>query len=378
MKLRLVLLLATIILAVLVYIVRTRIDLSYRPRRPRPSHTFFPLSHSSLSSEAKPGPTPSHTFSPLSHSSLSSKATPVSSCCSIAAGRKLADLCPSNEGLYTKHSIYGTCSCTDYILCKLVMVIGFSGNHFEESKDYFGSVHAHLPHTRIIVYDIGLTASQSRTVKSYCNAEVRTFNFSKYPPHTKNLGTYAWKPYVIKEVSEEFEVFTFFDASIRIGPPFIHILPNLLKFPLLPCSRLDQRAQVFKTTHDGMLKYFKLNMSREKLASLSPTYESGSLIFWANDFIKQQFLPKYVDCAAHIECIAPKGATVWGCNLRKKVWPRNVYAGCHRFDQSALNAILYRYHSEYIKSLGRMSGSCGITCQRKPTTKYAKSLCINN
>ena len=255
------------------------------------------------------------------------------------------------------------------------MVIGFSSNHFEESKDYFGSVHAHLPHTRIIVYDIGLTASQSRTVKSYCNTEVRKFNFNKYPPHTKNLGTYAWKPYVIKEVSEEFEVFTFFDASIRIGPPFIHILPNLLKFPLLPCSRLGERAQVFKTTHDGMLKYFKVNMSREKLASLSPTYESGSLIFLANDFIKQQFLPKYVDCAAHVECIAPKGATQRGCKYKKKVWPRNVYAGCHRFDQSALNAILYHYYSEYIKSLGRMSGSCGISIQRKPTAKYI--LCIN-
>ena len=331
------------------YIIRPRIDLSYRPK-------------------------PTRTSSPLSHSSLSSKATPVSSCCSIAAGRKVADLCPSNEDLtkVQQHSINGTCSCTDYILCKLVMVIGFSSNHFEESKDYFGSVHAHLPHTRIIVYDIGLTAFQSRTVKSYCNTEVRKFNFSKYPPHTKNLGTYAWKPYVIKEVSEEFEVFTFFDASIRIGPSFIQILPNLLKFPLIPCSRLGKGHQVFRSTHDGMLKYFELNMSREKLVNLSPTYESGSLIFWANDFIKEQFLPKYVDCGAHIECIAPKGASVWGCNFKR------LNAGCHRFDQSALNAILYRYFSEYIKSLGRMSTSCGITCRRSPTTKYAKSLCINN
>ena len=356
-KLGVFLIIATIL--VVFYIVRPRIDPSYRPKpRPTFSRTSSPFS---LSSETtKPGPTPSR---PLSHSSLSSEATPAS-CCSIAAGRKVADLCP--------HSINGTCKCTDYILCKLVMVIGFSSNHFEESKDYFGSVHAHLPHTRIIVYDIGLTASQSRTIKSYCNTEVRKFNFDKYPPHTKNLGTYAWKPYVIKEVSEEFEVFTFFDASIRIGPSFIHILPNLLKFPLIPCSRLDKGSQVFRSTHDGMLKYFKMNMSREKLVNLSPTYESGSLVFWANDFIKQQFLPKYVDCGAHKECIAPKGATVWGCNFKR------LYAGCHRYDQSALNAIFYRYFSEYIKSLGRMSASCGITCRRSPTTKYAKSLCINN
>ena len=347
-----VFLIITTILGVF-YFVRPRIDPPYRPK-PRPTFSR-PFSHSSLSSEATP--------------------TPVSSCCSIAAGRKLADLCPSNKDLtkVQQHSINGTCSCTDYILCKLVMVIGFSSNHFEESKDYFGSVHAHLPHTRIIVYDIGLTAFQSKTVKSYCNTEVRKFNFGKCPPHARNLRTYAWKPYVIKEVSEEFEVFTFFDASIRIGPPFIHILPNLLKFPLLPCSRFDVKgAQVFRSTHDGMLNYFKMNTSREILVNLSPTFESGSLIFWANDFIKEQFLPKYVDCAAHIECIAPKGASVWPCNFKK------LYADCHRFDQSALNVILYHYFSEYIKSLGRMSASCGITVQRKPTTKYAKSLCINN
>ena len=327
---------------------------------------------SSPSSIARSSPSPS----PITGSS-SLRPSSGSSCCSIAGQKKLEDLCP--EGA---KNVSGTCSCKDYILCKLVMVTAISSNHFKEVIDYIGSVHALFPHTKIIVYDLGLKASQSRTISSYCNTEIRRFDFSKYPNHVKTLKKYAWKPFIIEEMSEEYEIFFFCDASIRVTQSVKNFIPNLLKFPVLPCSRLEERLQVMKSTHDGMFRYLNLTGSREQLASLSPTFESGSVIYWANNLFKENFLPKWIDCAMHVECIAPKGSTVHGCDFKKKVWPKKVYAGCHRYDQSALNVILYRDFAESMKLLfgegGLIPDSCGLVIARWPTYMYTKSLCINN
>ena len=297
------------------------------------------------------------------------------SCCSIAAQMKIKDLCPKDQKV--KLSISATCSCKDYMLCKLVMVTAISSNHFNESKAYFGSIHVHFPRTKIIVYDLGLTESQSRTVASYCNTEVRKFNFSKYPYYTKDLVKFAWKPFIVNEMSEEYEIFLYCDASCRIGKLIKNMLPYLLIFPLIPCSRLPPYYQVMKTTHDGMLKYLKINTSRKELASFHPTFQAGAVIYWANDFIKKQFLPKWVDCAMHIECLSPKGARNGGCNLTK---PKHLYAGCHRFDQSAFNAILIRDYSDSIKSFfqkgGEIPNLCRIRIRRAPAKNV--KLCINS
>ena len=45
----------------------------------------------------------------------------------------------------------------------------------------------------------------------------------------------------------------------------------------------------------------------------------------------------WVDCAKKMECIAPEGSRLAPCN-----WSEPIFAGCHRYDQSALNLILFR------------------------------------
>ena len=101
-------------------------------------------------------------------------------CCKIAEDTKLEVLC-WKEPFY--HPVSTHCSCTEYMMCKLVVVTGISSNHFQESRSLFGSVHEQMPNTKIIVYDIGLTKSQVSTLQTYCNVEIRKFNFQKYPKH---------------------------------------------------------------------------------------------------------------------------------------------------------------------------------------------------
>ena len=148
------------------------------------------------------------------------------------------------------------CSCIEYMLCKLVVVTALSSSHFEESLEFFRFVYANFPATKVIVYDLGLTENEVRRLQSYCNVlEVRKFEFAKYPPHTKDLMTYSWKPHIVYDVSKEYELFIYCDASCRITKAFIKHLPELHQYPLLP--KVRGSYSILRTTHDGMLKYVR-------------------------------------------------------------------------------------------------------------------------
>ena len=309
-------------------------------------------------------PRPSSNPSPFQSSVKVNGRKSSQSCCSVAAEMKLEDLCPSKGG--KKLQQHPNCSCAEYILCKMVIVTALSSNHFEESKDFFGSIHAILPRNKIIVYDLGLNPAQKKTMSSYCNTEARKFDFSKYPPHTKKLKTYAWKPLIIKELSERSEVFFWCDSSCRITPNFLKYVSNVIMFPILPLHRI---SSVIRTTHDKMFEYLHMkNMTREQMMKAAPQFEANSIVFWANDLVKNNFLPKWVDCALHPECIAPPGAGLFGCNFAR---PMNAYVGCHRYDQSAFNAILIRdFSKDFSAALNKIRGSSGIKILRRSTKMY--------
>ena len=194
-----------------------------------------------------------------------------------------------------------------------------------------------MPNTKIIVYDLGLTDSQVSTLQTYCNVEIRKFNFQKYPEYFKNLKNYAWKTVIAKEMSEEFELFFYCDSSVRFKNPISHLLPLLLRFPLVPGSMIPDL--IVGRTHDGMLKYLHMNMTRSELARVKPSIQAGVYMMWVTPLIKEKLLVPWIDCGMHKDCISPEGATLRGCHRRNQ---NGSYIGCHRYDQSAMNMILIR------------------------------------
>ena len=282
------------------------------------------------------------------------------SCCSTAMQYKVEYLCSREISSLVSH-----CSCSDYLMCKLVMVTALSSNHFVESIDFFGSVYAYFPQVKIIVYDLGLTMNEVSRIQSYCNVlEVRKFNLTRYPSHIKDLHNYAWKIFIISEMSEEHELFFYCDASCRMKSIIPHYLPNILKCPVLPVSWLPD--SIVKTTHDGMLKYLGVQKSRQELEQLLPHGFQAIVIFWANVVLKEKFLPSLVDCASHLECIAPNGSHLWGCYKALKP----IYWWCHRYDQSALNILLLRDFGDTLVALDKQSRTELVDVDRSPTMQY--------
>jgi len=221
---------------------------------------------------------------------------------------------------------------------RLVVVTAYSSNHFKEGIGMIASVQKHLPQTKILLYDIGLTAKQRSNANKYCSVEVRTFQFDKYPEHVQNLETYAWKPLIISEVSQEYDVIMYGDASLRVISPSIRkALASLLEFPFLDASPTP--LPIISLTHNGTIDYLNFPPSRQHMATWGTVQANGWLML-ANNIMKEKVIQPWVDCALHQECIAPAGATLFGCYGDDSKYKDGRYIGCHRFDQSALNVIL--------------------------------------
>lgn len=68
-------------------------------------------------------------------------------------------------------------------------------------------------------------------------------------------------------------------------------------------------------------------------------FQSG-LILWIGSKNGRKILKKFLECTLQQNCIAPFGAERH-CNYAKIYSDNTTFSGCHRFDQSAINLILY-------------------------------------
>ena len=223
---------------------------------------------------------------------------------------------------------------------RLVVFTAFSSNHFKEALDMIGSVQKYLPYTKIIIYDIGLSTEERTEVGKYCNVELRIFNFEKYPPHVKNLMNYAWRPFMLEELAQEYDVILYGDASLRmIGYNITKALRSLLDFPFLDVGAGIK--PIIALTHEKQIEYFNFPPSRQYMAQWK-TVQATAWFLLVNDLTREKIIAPWVDCVAHEECVAPEGATKGDCDFKLLERKDGSYIGCHRFIQSALNIILVR------------------------------------
>ena len=258
---------------------------------------------------------------------------------------------------------------------RFVVVTSVSSNHFEESKDMVASIQKYLPQSKIMYYDLGLTEAQRLEVSKYCNVALQTFQWDKYPPHVKVLGNFAWKPLVVKEVAEKYDLFMYGDSSIRmksskIGP----VLVSLLEVPFF--DTYPGFTPIISLTHDDTIKYLKYPPSRKDMVKWG-TLQGGAWIMLVNHDMKENVLKPWVDCALHEQCIAPKGSAVVPCHFEMLEYRDGRYIGCHRQDQSALNIILAkRFGLNMFNSLGNISTARKLwTVVRKPSYNNKLRFC---
>ena len=248
----------------------------------------------------------------------------------------------------------------DFFHCKLVIMSAISSDHMAEATEMIISVQEHMPNTRLIMYSLGLTDAEMVLLRSYCNLELRVFDFDKYPAisYSKhNLHKYGWKPLVAKEIADEYDVILWLDASGRLTGPidekvfkYLQSMPAFMAGPWKGKWCVHSNDPIVSYTHDKTLKYFFPNKSRDLSVLRKELVVWGHMqttiwLVWLNEDMRKRLLNNWVDCAFHEECMAPREA-VLDCNPIKRWFislfsPEGQYIGCHRYDQSALDMILY-------------------------------------
>ncbi|CAJ0598182.1 unnamed protein product [Cylicocyclus nassatus] len=108
---------------------------------------------------------------------------------------------------------------------------------------------------------------------------------------------------------------------------------------------------IFATTHPGMYKYIPTDIEAIK-TNASMNHDAGFQFIVATADA-HEILKWYVLCALEKDCMAPHDAGLY-CDFQNDRF--NRYAGCHRYDQSAINLLLansYEYNAtNYVSNLG--------------------------
>ena len=183
----------------------------------------------------------------------------------------------------------------------------------------------------IIVIDLGLTASARRQLaRRFAWCEVRAFPFDRYPPHVRDLTTFAWKPIVIDSVARE-----------RQGIVFWLDSGTLFHGPLDPIVERIAHDGVFslagQTPLGGCCDARVLAHLRVPASDLDKPYRAGGALgFDAGRAEIRALVAEWQELALAPDIIAP----------------RDLDRRTHRFDQAIITALVYRAAREQGLAVG--------------------------
>ncbi len=208
-----------------------------------------------------------------------------------------------------------------------ITIVSASDNQFYESLcQLLESINNFESHSKIIIYDIGLTKDQFDNLNKSKALELRKFNFKDYPEFIGErdefgkLGAYAWKPTIINEVLKEKNdgIVLWLDAGNILTGPLNRlkkvILYNNFYSPLSSGSLSDW-------CHPKTLDYFNV---KGDLYS-KPNLTGGLVGLNSSNYEVRELIQKWYKYSNIKECISPEGSD------------RNN----HRQDQSLLSILFY-------------------------------------
>lgn len=79
-----------------------------------------------------------------------------------------------------------------YQIKSLEIITGASAPYYPRILNLIGSIHTFQGDLRIHVYDVGFTTMQRQVLACMENVQLYDFNFSRYPSHTRDLGSFVF------------------------------------------------------------------------------------------------------------------------------------------------------------------------------------------
>ncbi|XP_034479562.1 uncharacterized protein LOC117785582 [Drosophila innubila] len=200
------------------------------------------------------------------------------------------------------------------------------------------NIAAKLPGEYLLIYDLGVSEEQLRSLSAYCNSSrcaVITYDLSEFPSFVNDQRTHAYRPIVIKDALRRAKSVLFTENYIRIrgGQRELQLLQRRVNDSGV--LGWNTPTAVSSRTHPKMFDYFESDA--EDFIFLRMV-DLDAIFFMDNKFVEEKIMLPWLKCALTLECIDPIGAQSNGCKFNKK--PLYRYSGCHGYDASAFNIVL--------------------------------------
>ena len=215
----------------------------------------------------------------------------------------------------------------------LTPVTAVSRNHFVELMAHLSLVATFIPGVNIVVYDLGLTQHQVKTLQNLDFVDYRKFDFSLYPAFVRNLKKYAWKTLVIQKTLSEFGGALWLDACIVFQETYDKVVHYMVEnnSSFLFYIRLSGHS-IVSATKPRMFRY--LPMKNAHLAKTMP--QSGGMLVFSTKLVRNIIMKWAIVCSLLEDCIAPPGSYL-DCGDN---YPVDEFGGCHRYDQSIFTIVV--------------------------------------
>tara|TARA_B110000444_G_scaffold151054_1_gene141355 strand:- start:20688 stop:21896 length:1209 start_codon:yes stop_codon:yes gene_type:complete len=211
---------------------------------------------------------------------------------------------------------------------ELTIVTGSDFTHYKSLINLLDTLIKFESRSRLVVYDLGLSEKQKKSFKKkYIDTTLIDFNFAKYPnfisqrnkPDNK-LGSYAWKPIIIKETLDNYGgSVLWLDAGDAITKKLTLVKITLTSIGMYACY---SPGKINEWTHGDVLKNMNSNLKILNKRNLA----SGMVGFNSNNEKSLEILNEWFEKAQLEDFIAPKGSN----------------RSNHRQDQSLLTLICYK------------------------------------
>lgn len=226
-------------------------------------------------------------------------------------------------------------------------VIVTSVREGQESQIYglINNIARLFPNNTLLVYDLGLNVYTQKFLLNFCNSsrcQLQSFSLSNFPSHVGKEDSHAYRPLIIQDALQSTGAIFYIECNYRFSKhtasdKVFALFEKLVKDPqrAIVTWPMNSNNSVSSLTHKKMFEYFHTNAENFFFLRM---VSAETLMAVNTEFVHQEIMLPWVQCALTQDCLIPIGAQSGGCRFDKK--PLYRYSGCHNYDVSALNVVL--------------------------------------
>ncbi|CAG5118161.1 unnamed protein product [Candidula unifasciata] len=214
-----------------------------------------------------------------------------------------------------------------------------AGSHstFYATIQFIYSVQYFYPRSTIAIYDIGLTSDEKAFIKSLCNTVLASMLLKLWPENLYKIRHRIWRPFLLQFALVRFGHCVYVEPGRFIYRQIIKDYLEQSRVHGLVVGGKQMQHSSYFVTNPHMYTFL---ITDERKLKNTPHFEMSLIILHNTRRVHHFFMRYLTSCATEEYCISPPGAQP-KCET---YLGGKKYGGCHRYDESAINLILNKWH----------------------------------